>query len=232
MMTVGLMPKKYEAARATMMVPMPMVPRPIPNPPKPSPRRSSTLSLSASSSRRMVTPQCWLPAALKGRRGAAEVPSSITMATLPSRSVGPVGEARPNGWRRRARASAGYQTGLSNIPLTRGGPYMAAYLADAVVMLHLAFIAFVVAGALLLFRWPRLAWIHLPAALWGLTVEWTGWLCPLTPLENALRAMAGARPYAGDFVMRYIAPLIYPQGLTRQTQWWLGGVVIAVNVAL
>jgi hypothetical protein len=109
---------------------------------------------------------------------------------------------------------------------------MAAWLADAVVMLHLAFIAFVMGGALLLFRWPRLVWIHLPAALWGLAVEWMGWICPLTPLENALRAAAGAGPYEGDFVIRYIVPLIYPAGLTRQTQWVLGGVVIAVNVAL
>lgn len=108
---------------------------------------------------------------------------------------------------------------------------MSGWAADAVVLLHLAFIAFVLAGALLVLRWPRLAWLHLPAALWGMVVEWTGWICPLTPLENALRRAAGEAGYAGGFVERYIVPLIYPAGLTRDTQLVLGAVVLVVNVA-
>lgn len=107
---------------------------------------------------------------------------------------------------------------------------MSAWLADAVVVLHLAFIVFVMSGGLLLFRWPRIAWLHLPAAVWGLTVEWTGWLCPLTPLENALRGIAGEQVYGGGFVERYIVPLIYPDWLTRDTQLVLGAAVLLVNV--
>jgi hypothetical protein len=106
---------------------------------------------------------------------------------------------------------------------------MTGWAADAVVLLHLAFIAFVLLGALLVLRWPRLAWLHLPAALWGLVVEWTGWICPLTPLENALRHAAGEPGYDVGFVERYIVPLIYPAGLTRDTQLLLGAVVLVVN---
>lgn len=108
---------------------------------------------------------------------------------------------------------------------------MAGRAADAVVLLHLAFIAFVLAGALLALRWPRIVWLHLPAALWGVVVEWTGWLCPLTPLENALRRAAGEPGYGGGFVERYIVPLIYPATLTRDTQLVLGAVVLLVNLA-
>ncbi|MCT9117177.1 DUF2784 domain-containing protein [Cupriavidus gilardii] len=109
---------------------------------------------------------------------------------------------------------------------------MAAWLADAVVVLHLLFVAFVVAGGALLWRWPRVAWLHLPAALWGATVEWTGWICPLTPLENRLRLAAGEHGYAGGFVEQYLLPLLYPQALTRETQLWLGALVVGINVAV
>ena len=104
-------------------------------------------------------------------------------------------------------------------------------LADAVVLLHLGFVAFVVLGGLGV-RWrPRLAWIHLPAAAWGVAIEWSGAICPLTPLENWLRARAGGHGYGGDFVERYVVALLYPAGLTRSGQIVLGGVVIALNVA-
>ncbi|MCT9126055.1 DUF2784 domain-containing protein [Cupriavidus gilardii] len=109
---------------------------------------------------------------------------------------------------------------------------MAAWLADAVVVLHLLFVAFVVAGGALLWRWPRVAWLHLPAALWGATVEWTGWICPLTPLENRLRLAAGEQGYAGGFVEQYLLPLLYPQALTREMQLWLGALVVGINVAV
>jgi hypothetical protein len=105
-------------------------------------------------------------------------------------------------------------------------------LADLVVVLHLAFIAFVVAGGLLLVRRPRAIWLHLPAAAWGAAIEFGGWICPLTPLENRLRAMAGADAYAGDFVARHLLPLIYPEALTRDVQILLGVGVVAVNLAI
>jgi len=108
----------------------------------------------------------------------------------------------------------------------------AALAADAVLVLHLAFIAFVAAGALLLLRWPRLAWLHLPALAWAVLLEWNGWICPLTPLENALRHAAGQAGYSGGFIARYLLPLIYPAGLTPAIQWWLGTLAVALNLAL
>jgi hypothetical protein len=103
-------------------------------------------------------------------------------------------------------------------------------LADATVVLHLAFVLFVVAGGLLVLRWPRLAWVHLPAAAWGAWVEFAGWICPLTPLENWLRQQGGQAGYAVSFVDQYVAPVLYPAILSRELQWVLGGLVVAVNV--
>ena len=105
------------------------------------------------------------------------------------------------------------------------------FLADAVVVAHFLFVAFVVAGGLLVLRWPRLAWLHLPAAAWGAVVELMGWVCPLTPLENWLRGRGGV-PYQGDFVARYLLPLIYPEDLTPLRQRLLGAVVIAANLVV
>lgn len=101
--------------------------------------------------------------------------------------------------------------------------------ADAVLLLHFAFILFVVFGGLLVLRRPRIAWVHLPAALWGAWVEFSGRICPLTPLENALRRAAGEAAYEGDFIARYLLPLIYPGDLTRPVQWALGGLVLLLN---
>ena len=106
---------------------------------------------------------------------------------------------------------------------------MYALLADAVVALHALFVAFVVAGAALLWRWPRLVWLHLPAALWGAAVELAGAVCPLTPLELHLRALAGGAGYGDGFVAHYLLPLLYPAGLTRPTQLALGLGVLALN---
>ncbi|EXI69687.1 MAG: hypothetical protein AW08_00180 [Candidatus Accumulibacter adjunctus] len=104
-------------------------------------------------------------------------------------------------------------------------------LADGIVVIHLLFIAFVVAGGALCLRWPRLAWAHVPAACWGIAVEITGCICPLTPLENELRQAAGQAGYAGGFIAHYLLPVIYPPGLTRATQLTLAGALIAVNLA-
>jgi hypothetical protein len=103
------------------------------------------------------------------------------------------------------------------------------WLADAVVLIHLAFVAFVVAGGLLTIRWPRVAWAHIPAAIWGAVIEYVGWICPLTPLENALRDRAGQGGYTGGFVEHYLLRTLYPSGLTRTDQWALGTIVIVIN---
>lgn len=106
---------------------------------------------------------------------------------------------------------------------------MYAVLADAVLVVHLGFIVFTVLGGFLLPRFPRLVWLHLPCALWGALVELGGWLCPLTPLENRLRLLAGERGYEGGFVERYLLPVIYPEALTREIQIALGLAVLAIN---
>lgn len=107
-----------------------------------------------------------------------------------------------------------------------------ALAADAVVLLHAAFVAFVVGGAALLWRWPRVAVLHLPAAAWGAWIEFSGGICPLTPLENELRARAGEAGYGGGFVEHYVVPVLYPEALTRELQWALGAGVVAVNALL
>jgi len=103
------------------------------------------------------------------------------------------------------------------------------WLADLVLVVHLAFVLFVVLGGLLALQWPRVAWLHLPAAIWGVLIEYMGWICPLTPLENSLRVRAGESAYSGDFIQHYILGAIYPQGLTRTTQWILGSIALGVN---
>lgn len=103
-------------------------------------------------------------------------------------------------------------------------------LADTLVLLHLLFVAFVVGGGFLLARWPRLMWLHLPAAAWGAFIEFTGGICPLTPLENHLRVLGGGSAYGGDFVERYLLPVLYPEHLTLSIQQVLGGAVVGVNL--
>jgi hypothetical protein len=105
-------------------------------------------------------------------------------------------------------------------------------LADLVLLLHAAFVAFVVLGGLAVLRRPWIAWLHLPAAAWGAAIEFGGWICPLTPLENRLRAAAGEAGYAGDFVGHWLQQLIYPPGLTRGWQVALGAGVLVVNAAV
>ena len=87
-------------------------------------------------------------------------------------------------------------------------------------------------GGLLAFRWRWVPVVHLPAVVWGATVELFGWVCPLTPLENLLRRAGGGEGYSVTFIERYLVPLVYPAELTRELQFVLGGVVIAVNAAV
>lgn len=106
------------------------------------------------------------------------------------------------------------------------------FLANTVVLLHLAFVLFVIGGGLLVLRWPRAAWIHLPAAAWGAIAEFTGWICPLTPVENWLRVRGAQTGYEEDFLSHYLLPLLYPAGLTRDMQYILGLVVLVVNAVM
>ena len=102
-------------------------------------------------------------------------------------------------------------------------------LADLVLVTHLGFVAFAIFGGLLALRWRRIAWLHLPAVAWGATVEFTGWVCPLTPLENGLREAGGIAPYSGDFIAHYITPVLYSTTLTRQDQLLYGLALLALN---
>ena len=103
-------------------------------------------------------------------------------------------------------------------------------LADAVVVFHLAFIAFAVGGVILVLKWGRVMWVHLPVVAWAVLVEVMNWPCPLTPLENYFRRRGGEAGYPGGFVEHYVWPVIYPEGLTDRTQFFIGGFVFIVNV--
>lgn len=103
-------------------------------------------------------------------------------------------------------------------------------LADLVLLLHLGFILFVAAGALLVLRWPRLVFVHLPCAVWGVYTALTGTICPLTPLENHLRRLGGQAGYEGGFIQHYVEKLVYPPGITAGQLALLGGLALAVNI--
>ncbi len=105
-------------------------------------------------------------------------------------------------------------------------------LAELVVVVHFAFVVFVVLGGLLVLRWRWVAWLHLPAAIWGAMIEFGGWICPLTPLENWLQFQGGDAGYEGGFIQHYIVPVLYPAGLTREMQVGLGVAVVLINVAV
>ncbi len=104
--------------------------------------------------------------------------------------------------------------------------------ADGVVLAHGAFILFVVLGGLLALRWRWMALLHVPAAFWGVLIEVTGGVCPLTPVEVGLRIAAGEAGYSGGFVEHYVIPVIYPAGLTRGIQFALAAFVLAVNLVV
>jgi hypothetical protein len=105
-------------------------------------------------------------------------------------------------------------------------------LADLVVLVHVAFVVFAVLGGLLAARWRRLVWIHLPAVIWAVIVEFFGWVCPLTPLENWLRRRAGQAVYPSDFIAHYILPVLYPEELSREVQITLGAIVLLINLSV
>ena len=109
-------------------------------------------------------------------------------------------------------------------------PHLYGVLTDVVVLVHGAFVVFVVVGGFVALRWPRVVWFHAPAVLWGSIVELAGWGCPLTPLENWLRALAEEAGYAGGFIERYLMPVLYPEQLTRPVQAVLGVSVLLVNL--
>ncbi len=102
--------------------------------------------------------------------------------------------------------------------------------ADGIVVFHFIFILFVIMGGLLVLKWEKCIWIHLPAAFWGALIEFTGWICPLTPLENELRIKGGTLGYSGGFIEHYLLPVIYPEGLTHQIQIILGSSVVIFNL--
>ena len=104
-------------------------------------------------------------------------------------------------------------------------------LADGLVVIHFAFSAFVVFGGFLTWRWRRVAFVHLPALAWGSWVEVSHSVCPLTPLENHLRRLAGEAPYSGGFLAHYLVRVLYPPGLTWRLQWLLAALLLAINVA-
>jgi hypothetical protein len=105
-------------------------------------------------------------------------------------------------------------------------------LADGVVVLHLLFIIFVVLGGIMTLGWTKVIWVHIPCVLWAIIVELTGLICPLTPLENELRSKAGQGTYSGDFVIQYLEPVIYLEGLTRQLQIILGVMAALINIIM
>lgn len=106
------------------------------------------------------------------------------------------------------------------------------YAADAVLLLHLAFITFAVFGGLMAIWWRKILFIHLPAAAWGVFVEFTGRVCPLTSLENTLRIKSGIAGYSESFVEHYLLRIIYPEDLTREIQYFLGALVVIVNIVI
>jgi hypothetical protein len=103
-------------------------------------------------------------------------------------------------------------------------------LADGIVVLHLLFILFVVSGGFLALKWVKIVYLHIPAAVWGVYIEFSGKICPLTPLENWLRLKSGQIGYEGDFIERYVIPVIYPVNLTRDMQITLGVIALLINV--
>jgi len=106
------------------------------------------------------------------------------------------------------------------------------FSADLVVLLHICFVLFVLLGGFLVLRKPSLAWLHLPASIWAATMEFLGWICPLTPLENLLRVRGGGMAYANGFVEHYLVPLLYPAVLTREMQIGFGLIVLGLNIVM
>ena len=107
---------------------------------------------------------------------------------------------------------------------------MTLFLADLVLIAHALFIAFVIFGGLIVLKWHKVMWLHIPCAIWGALIEFFGWICPLTYLENYLRGPGNANYYEGGFIQHYLIPIIYPAGLTTGIQILLGVIVIGINI--
>ena len=103
-------------------------------------------------------------------------------------------------------------------------------IADVLVLFHLSFIIFVILGGFLVLHWRNIFWLHIPCAIWGVLIEFAGWICPLTPMENHFRQLAGQAGYYSGFIDHYILPVIYPTALTREIQYMLGFGVITINL--
>lgn len=120
---------------------------------------------------------------------------------------------------------------LSGVILSGKG-MLYALLADLVVLVHALFVLFVVFGGLAVLRWRRLAWLHLPAAVWGVAIELGGWICPLTYLENYFRQLGGGSGYSVTFIEQYLEPVLYPLGLTEVSQIFFGLAAFLVNLTI
>ncbi len=104
--------------------------------------------------------------------------------------------------------------------------------ADLILLVHFSFILFVVLGGFLVFKWGNVGYFHIPCALWSVLITFGGWICPLTPLENHFRRLAGEAGYAGGFVDHYVTPLIYPSGLTHGVQGFTGALLLVLNLCI
>lgn len=104
--------------------------------------------------------------------------------------------------------------------------------AELLLLVHLAFVVTVVLGGLAWLKWRRAPLVHLPVAVWGVLVEATGWLCPLTTWENQLLRAAGESGYQGGFIDHYLLAVLYPDGLTRDVQWLLAAAVLILNALI
>ena len=109
---------------------------------------------------------------------------------------------------------------------------LARVAADLLLLIHLGFILFAILGGLLAFKWRNIIWLHIPCALWGIGIELTGGICPLTPLENKLRVAAGETGYSAGFIEHYITPVIYPGGLSYKIQILLATLLLAINIVV
>ena len=105
-------------------------------------------------------------------------------------------------------------------------------LADLLVVVHFLFIIFALLGGLLLIWRGSLIFVHLPAVLWAALISFNGWICPLTPLENYLRGVAGTEGYQEGYISHYLIPIIYPSRLTLNIQLLMGILVIAINFGI
>ncbi len=102
--------------------------------------------------------------------------------------------------------------------------------AESILLIHFVFIIFAVLGGIFVLKWKKIAWLHLPTVIWATLIEFTGWICPLTPLENWLRFQGGESGYSSGFIEYYIHPLLYPEMLTRNWQLLLGTLLLGLNL--